>query len=61
MIEMVTKEKIYKDSRHDPLHPAVPKDLRASHVGSLLLLLLLLLVLLTVVVPLLPPAPTTAF
>jgi hypothetical protein len=34
MIEMVTKEKIYMDSRHDPLHPAVPKDLRASHAGS---------------------------
>jgi hypothetical protein len=34
MIEMVTKEKFYKDSRHDPLRPAVPKDLRASHAGS---------------------------
>jgi hypothetical protein len=33
-IEMVTKEKFYKDSRHDPLHPALPKDPRASHVGS---------------------------
>jgi hypothetical protein len=22
------------DSRHDPLRPAVPKDLRASHAGS---------------------------
>jgi hypothetical protein len=34
MIEMVTKEKFYKDSRHDPLRPAVPKDPRASHAGS---------------------------
>jgi hypothetical protein len=34
MIEMVTKEKFYKDSRHDPLCPAVPKDLRASRAGS---------------------------
>jgi hypothetical protein len=33
-IEMVTKEKFYKDSRHDPLRPAVPKDPRASHAGS---------------------------
>jgi hypothetical protein len=30
MIEMVTKEKFYKDSRYDPLHPAVPKDPRTS-------------------------------
>jgi hypothetical protein len=34
MIEMVTKEKFYKDSRHDPLRPAVPKDSRPSHDGS---------------------------
>jgi hypothetical protein len=34
MIEMVTKEKFYKDSRHDPLHPAVSKDSRASRAGS---------------------------
>ena len=34
MIEMVTKEKFYKDSRHDPLRPAVPKDPRASHASS---------------------------
>jgi hypothetical protein len=34
MIEMVTKEKFYNDSRHDPLRPAVPKDLMASHAGS---------------------------
>jgi hypothetical protein len=34
MIEMVTKEKFYKDSRHDPLCPIVPKDLRASRAGS---------------------------
>jgi hypothetical protein len=30
MIEVVTKEKFYKDSIHDPLHLAVPKDLRTS-------------------------------
>jgi hypothetical protein len=34
MIEMVTKEKFYKDSRHDPLRPAVPKDPRASRASS---------------------------
>jgi hypothetical protein len=34
MIEMVTKKKFYKDSRHDPLRPAVPKDPRASCAGS---------------------------
>jgi hypothetical protein len=34
MIEMVTKEKFYKDSRHDPLCPTVPKDPRASRAGS---------------------------
>jgi hypothetical protein len=34
MIEMMTKKKFYKDSRHDPLHSAVPKDLRASRAGS---------------------------
>jgi hypothetical protein len=34
MIEMVTNEKFYKGSRHDPLRPAVPKDLRASHASS---------------------------
>jgi hypothetical protein len=34
IIEMVTKEKFYKDSKHDPLRLAVPKDLRASRVGS---------------------------
>jgi hypothetical protein len=34
MIEMLTKEKFYMDSRHDPLHPAVPKDPRASRDGS---------------------------
>jgi hypothetical protein len=33
IIEMVTKEKFYKDSRHDPLRPAVPKDPRTSRVG----------------------------
>jgi hypothetical protein len=35
MIEMVTKEKFYKDSRHDPLRPAVPKDLRTSRASAL--------------------------
>jgi hypothetical protein len=34
MIEMVTKEKFYKDSRHDPLRSAVPKDSRTSSAGS---------------------------
>jgi hypothetical protein len=34
MIEIVTKEKFYKDSRHDPLCPVVPKDPKASHAGS---------------------------
>jgi hypothetical protein len=34
MIEMVTKDKFYKDSRHDPLHPAVPKDPRTSHASA---------------------------
>jgi hypothetical protein len=30
MIESVAQEKFYKDVRHDSLHPAVPKDPRAS-------------------------------
>jgi hypothetical protein len=34
MIEMVIKEKFYKDSRHDPLRPVVPKDSRASRASS---------------------------
>jgi hypothetical protein len=34
MIEMVTKEKFYKDSRHDLLHPAVPKDPRTSRASA---------------------------
>jgi hypothetical protein len=34
MIESVMQEKFYKDVRHDSLHPAVPKDTRASHAGS---------------------------
>jgi hypothetical protein len=34
MIEVVTKEKFYKDSKHEPLHPTVPKDLRAPHASS---------------------------
>jgi hypothetical protein len=34
MIEMVTKEKFYKDSRHDPLCPAVSKDWRAYRASS---------------------------
>jgi hypothetical protein len=51
MIEIVTKEKFYKDSTHDPLHLAITKDLRASRVGSSA----------AVAVPLLPPVPTTTF
>jgi hypothetical protein len=34
MIEIVTKEKLYKDSRHNPLHPIVPKDPRTSHPSA---------------------------
>jgi hypothetical protein len=34
MIESVTHEKFYKDVRHDSVHPAVPKDPRASRAGS---------------------------
>jgi hypothetical protein len=34
MIESVAQEKFYKDVRHDSLHPAVPKDPRASRSGS---------------------------
>jgi hypothetical protein len=34
MIEMATKEKFYKDLRHDPLRPTMPKDPRASRAGS---------------------------
>jgi hypothetical protein len=34
MIKMVTKEKFYTHSRHDPLRPVVPKDPRDSRVGS---------------------------
>jgi hypothetical protein len=34
IIEVVTKEKFYKDSRHDPLRPAVPKDQRTSHASA---------------------------
>jgi hypothetical protein len=32
-IEFVTQEKFYKDVRHDPLRPAVPRDPSASHAG----------------------------
>jgi hypothetical protein len=35
MIEVVTKEKFYKDSRHDPLRPAVPKDPRTHRASAL--------------------------
>jgi hypothetical protein len=35
MIEVVTKEKFYKDSKHEPLHSEVPKDLRTHRVSSL--------------------------
>jgi hypothetical protein len=34
MIEFVAQEKSYKDVHHDSLHPAVPKDPRASRAGS---------------------------
>jgi hypothetical protein len=34
MIEVVTKEKFYKDTRHEPLRPTVPKDPRAPRAGS---------------------------
>jgi hypothetical protein len=34
MIEPMALEKFYKDVRHDSLRPVVPKDPRASHVGS---------------------------
>jgi hypothetical protein len=34
VIESVAQEKFYKDVRHDSLRPVVPKDPRASHVGS---------------------------
>jgi hypothetical protein len=33
MIEFVVQEKFYKDVRHDPLHPKVPRDPRASRAG----------------------------
>jgi hypothetical protein len=34
MIEVVTKEKFYKDSKHESLHPAVTKDSRTHHASS---------------------------
>jgi hypothetical protein len=34
MNEMVTKEKVNKDSRHDPLRPIVPKDMRTSRASA---------------------------
>jgi hypothetical protein len=34
MIEVMTKEKFYKDLRHDPLHPAVHKDPRTSRASA---------------------------
>jgi hypothetical protein len=34
MIESMAQEKFYKDVHHDSLRRAVPKDPRASHVGS---------------------------
>jgi hypothetical protein len=58
MIEMVTKEKFYKDSGQDPLHPVVPQDPRASRAGFLLLLLLALP---AAVMPLLPLSPIMTF
>jgi BRCT domain type II-containing protein len=34
MIEVVTREKFYKDVVHELLHPTVPKDPRAPHASS---------------------------
>jgi hypothetical protein len=34
MIEVVSHEKFYKDVRHDPLRPAVPKDPRTHRASS---------------------------
>jgi hypothetical protein len=34
IIEMVAHEKFYKDVKHEPLHPAVPKDLRTHRTTS---------------------------
>jgi hypothetical protein len=34
MVEMVTHEKFYKDVKHEPLCPAVPKDTRTHHTAS---------------------------
>jgi hypothetical protein len=61
MIEMVTKEKFYEDSRHDPLRPQCLRIQGHLMLVLLLLLLLLLLALPVAVVPLLLPAPTAAF
>jgi hypothetical protein len=33
MIEVVTKEKFYKDVAHEPFRPVVPKDPRAPRAG----------------------------
>jgi hypothetical protein len=34
MIDVVTKEKFYKDVAHEPLRPTVPKDPRTHHASS---------------------------
>jgi hypothetical protein len=34
MIEVVTQEKFYKDVAHEPLRPAVAKDLRTHRASS---------------------------
>jgi hypothetical protein len=34
MIETVAHEKFYKDVKHEPLRPAVPKDPRTHHTAS---------------------------
>jgi hypothetical protein len=34
MIDVVTKEKFYKDVAHEPLRSAVPKDLRTHRASS---------------------------
>jgi hypothetical protein len=33
-LEVVTREKLYKDVAHEPLHPVVPKELRTHRASS---------------------------
>jgi hypothetical protein len=60
MIEVVTREKFYKDVAHEPLHPAVPKDPRTHHASSSAPAVALLAPP-SVVVPPLSLAPTPGF